>query len=130
MRRLVLMAWALVAAVGCGDEPAGEPDHPTAFRCQGNEPFWNLAIEGSEASYAALNEFTSERTFAGEFLADSPGRLEWRGSESLNPENRLVARIIEEQCLDTMSDETPPFSHSVRLELPDGQEVAGCCRFR
>ena len=56
-----------------------------------------------------------------------PVRHEWRGTEEEGG-GGLVAEISRERCLDTMSDETPPFSWSVSLTLPGGEVVNGCCR--
>lgn len=113
------------------DEP---PSDATAqqltFRCQGNEPFWNLRIEGTQASYRSLAGGGAERAFEGEFQWDrsvEPPVFEWLGVDSGDTRARLAASIREEQCLDTMSDETPPFTHWIRLRMPNGREVTGCC---
>ena len=124
-----LLALALLALAGCrgaGDSAAP----PASFSCRGNEPFWDLEVEGEHAVYRALAEELRERSFAGslQHMADGPSvRLEWRGTEEAGG-GELVAEIVEERCLDTMSDETPPYPYSIRLTLPGGEEVTGCCR--
>ena len=133
-----LLALALVlASVACGG--GDQEERPTvapaaeqpAFRCQGNEPFWNLQIDGTQARYRSLADGDTERTYEGEFQWDTtaePAVFEWNGVDTGGTRGRLSASIREERCLDTMSDETPPFSHWIRLRAPSGREVTGCCR--
>lgn len=139
MRRhkLRLLALALVlASVACGgggpdETPADATGPQLTFRCQGNEPFWNLRIEGTQASYRSLADGGTEGSYEGEFQWDTtvePPVFEWRGVDPGDTRARLSASIREEQCLDTMSDETPPFTHWIRLRTPNGREVTGCCR--
>ena len=133
-----LLALALVlASVACGR--GGQEERPTdvsaaeqpTFRCQGNEPFWNLQIEGTQARYRSLADGDAEGSFEGEFQWDTtvePAVFEWHGVDTGGTRGRLSASIREERCLDTMSDEAPPFSHWIRLRAPSGREVTGCCR--
>jgi uncharacterized lipoprotein YbaY len=114
-----------VAAV----EGAASP--PRAYRCQGNEPFWDLDVEGGHVRYRSLGEALRERHFDGtpRWLQDGgAAQLEWQGRERSSEQGRLVLSIREETCLDTMSDETPPFPARIRVELPDGSTLDGCCR--
>jgi uncharacterized membrane protein len=133
-RWLVLLL--ILASLACGREteeqpPAGVSGPHPSFRCQGNEPFWNLTIEGNRARYRSLAEGDTEGPFEGEFqweLAVEPAVFEWQGVATNEAGARLSASIREEQCLDSMSDETPAFSHWIRLRAPNGREVTGCCR--
>jgi uncharacterized membrane protein len=133
--RLVTLAIVLTSLAcgggGSGDPPSEATVRQPGFRCQGNEPFWNLRIEGTQASYRSLAGGESEALFEGEFQWDrsvEPPLFEWQGVDPSDTAARLSASIREELCLDTMSEETPPFTHWIRLRTPDGHEVAGCCR--
>jgi uncharacterized membrane protein len=133
--RTLVLALAL-ASVACGgggegEIPTGVPGEQPTFRCQGNEPFWNLRIEGAQVRYRSLADGDTEASYEGEFQWDTtvePAVFEWQGVDTKKTGGRLSASIREERCLDTMSDETPPFSHWIRLRAPDGREVTGCCR--
>lgn len=101
------------------------------FRCQGNEPFWNIEIVDGRATYTALAEPEGPRDFGGELTqisGETPQSWEWRGFDSPKMGPELIVSIIEQTCLDTMSDETPPFSHRARVTLPEGEVLTGCCR--
>jgi len=134
MRPLVLAL--VLASVACGgggrdEAPADTSGKQLTFKCQGNEPFWNLLIEGTEARYRSLADGDSEGLFEGEFQWDTtvePAVFEWSGVDTGDTKVRLSASIREERCLDTMSGEAPPFSHWIRLRAPNGREVTGCCR--
>jgi len=127
------MSWKRVGAVialslcwGClRDRLPGEWDPP--YRCQGNEPFWNLVLEDREAHYRALAQ--PARVFHGGPRFDmrtEQVRLQWAGAERSSGV-ALQASLHVETCLDTMSDETPPFAY--RAEVRIGREVLrGCCR--
>jgi uncharacterized lipoprotein YbaY len=109
----------------------GAASPPHAYRCQGNEPFWDLDVDGTHARYRSLGEALRERHFDGtpRWLHESgTAGLEWQGRERDPEQGRLVLSIREEICLDTMSDETPPFPARIRVELPDGSTLDGCCR--
>jgi uncharacterized membrane protein len=133
--RILVLALVLVS-LSCGGDGPGEPpsdatERQLTFRCQGNEPFWNLRIEGTQASYRSLADGNTEGSYEGEFQWDTsvePPVFEWQGVDTSDPRARLSASIREEQCLDTMSDETPPFTHWIRMRMPSGREVTGCCR--
>ena len=90
-----------------------------------------LRIDGKQAVYRSLDGGNVPTLFEGEFQWDrtvEPAVFDWQGVDTGNPQARLSASIREETCLDTMSDETPPFTHWIRLRIPDGREVTGCCR--
>jgi uncharacterized membrane protein len=133
-RLLVLVL--VLASVACGggdrdEPPAAVPGEPPTFKCQGNEPFWNLRIEGMQARYRTLADDDFDGSYEGEFQWDTtaaPAVFEWHGASTEKSRWRLSASIREERCLDTMSDETPPFTHWIRLRAPDGRELTGCCR--
>ena len=136
IKKRPLVLALVLASVACGG--GGRDEAPTdtsgkqlTFKCQGNEPFWNLRIEGTKARYRSLADGDTEGLFEGVFQWDTtvePQVFEWHGADTGETRTRLSASIREEQCLDTMSDETPPFSHWIRLRAPNGREVTGCCR--
>ena len=100
-----------------------------AFACRGNEPFWNLQIDGAAALHGRLGE--TPTTLAGAATALDylrPPELVWRGRGE-DETHDLVAWIVEARCQDTMSDSEgqTEFSHAVRVSLPDGQVLVGCC---
>lgn len=101
---------------------------PTSFRCSGNEPFWNLKVEGSAATYTALGEST--RSLQGELrhIADST-LVVYRGRDEAGRE--LVAFVWKQTCVDTMADAEEgggemPFASGI--SLPGGDVRIGCCR--
>jgi uncharacterized membrane protein len=116
------------ALLGCFvDHLPGEWDPP--YRCQGNEPFWSLSIADSQARYDALADGGRERLFHGGPRFESRGGqtlLHWAGVErSSGVELRAVLK--RETCLDSMSDETPPFPYRSQLQIGD-EQLDGCCR--
>ena len=52
---------------------------------------------------------------------------QWQG-EQQGMAGNLYLIATQRQCLDTMSDETPPFGFDARLRLPSNQMLQGCCR--
>lgn len=133
-RGLTLALVLVSVACGGGEQQeisAESIGRQATFRCQGNEPFWNLQIDGAEARYRSLAEGDVDGVFEGTFQWDDsvePPIFEWQGVETGETGARLSASIRQEQCLDTMSDETPPYSHWIRLRAPNGREATGCCR--
>ncbi|HSO07527.1 MAG TPA: hypothetical protein VLW45_09815 [Pelomicrobium sp.] len=107
--------------------PAAAGALPSAFQCTGNEPSWGLRIDGDRAEYSRLGgpekQALTGQVRALEFLR--PRLKVWRGAAS-GVAKDLVAFISEERCADTMADQTFPFS--VRISMPDGEVLAGCCR--
>jgi hypothetical protein len=59
--------------------------------------------------------------------AQRPGR---RPRSTICLDGDLVAWITAEPCLDTMSDRegSSAFAHRIRISLPDGEVLVGCCR--
>jgi uncharacterized membrane protein len=101
---------------------------PPTLQCQGNEPFWNITVEAESAEMTRLGE--SPQTFAGRFTrlgGSQPRAFEWQG-EQQGMAGNLYLIATQRQCLDTMSDETPPFGFDARLRLPSNQMLQGCCR--
>lgn len=115
-----------IAALGAGDaKPV-----PDALACQGNEPFWGLEIDGETAQYRRLG--AQAIALAGSATAldylTEPQRV-WRGrGESLVGD--VVALITATPCRDTMSDREgqTAFAYDVRVSLPAGEVLVGCCR--
>ncbi len=117
-----------LALVSCQSGAGSQP----RYLCQGNEPFWKLEIARQRATYHSLSA-PNARTFEGRLRLDREGGravMEWRGAEDGAAGPELVASIAEETCLDSMSDETAPFSHRVRVTLPEDEVVTGCCQLR
>lgn len=103
---------------------------PPTLQCQGNEPFWNITVEAESAEMTRLGE--SPQTFAGRFTrlgGSQPRVFEWQG-EQQGMAGNLYLIASQRQCLDTMSDETPPFGFDVRLRLPSNEMLQGCCRLQ
>ena len=136
-RGLLAAALAVLAGITAGPALAQPGEMATAYRCQGNEPFWALDIDGGDALLArpgtngvAEGRLTGESTDLG-FL--DPPTLGWRGAAADGGEpgdavvtGELVAVITSRACLDTMADR-PPYTHTAVLSLPDRRAVAGCC---
>lgn len=126
-QRLLVCA-LLMPLGGClVDRLPGEWDPP--YRCQGNEPFWSLTIRDAEADYDALNDAGRKRVFSGgpRFQARAEGTLlHWAGVERSSGVE-LRAALHRETCLDSMSDETPPFAYRSELQLGP-ERLSGCCR--
>ena len=102
--------------------PAAECSMPSEYKCNGNEPFWGLAIEGEHAGWATPEEPTGQ-TLEGRFVQlDYVGLFSWRGRFGAGD---LVAFVTQRSCVDTMADRDYPFSISV--SLPDGSVLLGCC---
>jgi hypothetical protein len=54
--------------------------------------------------------------------------LEWSGVAGDDAGASVRARITEERCLDSMSDQTPPFPFRAVVDLPHHEGAPGCCR--
>ena len=117
--RAIDAAWELDAIAG-GDTLIGRPDPPAAFAFRGNEPFWDLILDGERAGYGCPD------SGAGRVAATLTGNLSsldhlkprtfvWRGREVTMPGD-FVAMITRERRVDTMAEEGP--SGGVRV---------GCC---
>jgi uncharacterized membrane protein len=98
--------------------------------CRGNEPFWQLRIDRAAATYQRLGEAATELAGSAVPLDHLPRpELVWRGG-AVSLGGDLVAWITTESCLDTMSDRegTSAFSHRIRISLPAGEVLTGCCQ--
>jgi uncharacterized membrane protein len=91
--------------------------------CRGNEPFWQLQIDGATAIYQRLGDAAIELAGSATPLDYLPRpELVWRG-RAATLGGDLVAWITEESCLDTMSDRegSSAFSPRIRISLPGGE---------
>ena len=101
---------------------AAHASMPSEFKCNGNEPFWGLAIDSENAGWATPEE-PAGQTLEGTFQRlDYAGLFAWRGKFG---EGDLVAFVTHQPCSDTMVDRDYPYS--VSLSLPDGSVLLGCC---
>ena len=111
----ILAALLLLASAALGSMPS-------EYKCNGNEPFWGLAIDGEHAGWATPEE-PAGRSLEGTYQRlDFAGLFAWRGSFG---DGDLVAFVADKACSDTMADRDYPFSASI--SLPDGTVVLGCC---
>ncbi len=106
---------------------------PVQYTCSGNEPFWNLKIDGNQAQLSRLGETEkNESGMAGHFRSmDFAGIFSWRGPVSEKKPGDLVVFIVRQVCLDTMADAEEgggAMDFGVGLSLPDGTVLLGCCR--
>lgn len=113
--------------------PGQEDTGPGTLACRGNEPFWNLTIDGTEAEYARLTDAAPPRPqrLRGTLQARAfftPPLFVWRGRGE-RASGDLVAMITGERCLDTMSDSEgqTSFDYTVRISTPSGELLTGCC---
>ena len=118
--------------------PSADPEAPrhdpaAAFSCRGNEPFWTLAIDGTGAVYARLTDAMPPRTnpLQGTMQARDyfkPPLFVWRGRGE-KASGDMVAMITGERCRDTMSDSEgqSEFDYTVRVSMPSGELLTGCC---
>lgn len=101
---------------------AAQGSMPSEYKCNGNEPFWGLAIENEHAGWATPGE-PEGRTLEGAFRhLDYAGVFAWRGEFG---EGDLVAFVTDQPCSDTMVDREYPYS--IKVSLPDGSVLLGCC---
>ncbi len=106
------------------------PSLPLSYQCRGNEPFWELIIDENVARFARLGDAGEQRNLVGSYqlLNYLPKRqFVWRGAEPDTGDT--VALVTEKRCLDTMSDREGQtvYPYDVRLSLPDGTALVGCC---
>jgi uncharacterized membrane protein len=112
-------------------------DKPVSrFECRGNEPFWQLKINGDVAEYSRFTGTpeTKAQTLSGKLKSLDylrPSLSVWRG-RSTDASGDVVAFIENKQCLDTMSDQEgqSKFDYTVRISMPDGEVLLGCCNAR
>ncbi|MGB5879364.1 MAG: hypothetical protein WBH85_04975, partial [Thermoanaerobaculia bacterium] len=125
------LAFSLLA-LGVPSVPIAQTPISDELVCSGNEPFWNLRLEGAEARLSRLGAAEGEVSLTGEpHSLDWAGVLVWRGAGGAANAGDLVASVRRESCLDTMADENEgggkwPFS--VVVSLADGTVLLGCCR--
>jgi len=92
--------------------------------CFGNEPSWSLQFR--DASRATL-AFPDARPLDHDGASrDLPPLREWMWRGRPAGGGEAVAFIAETACSDGMSDTKHPAT--VRLSLPDGRFLSGCCR--
>ena len=106
---------------------------PVQYTCSGNEPFWNLKIDGRQAQLSRLGETEKGGdSMTGHFRSmDFAGIFSWRGPVSEKTPGDLVVFIARQLCLDTMADAEEgggAMDFGVGLSLPDGVVLLGCCR--
>lgn len=108
---------ACVLAAAAADPP---------LMCFGNEPSWSLALETQATARLMLpDESPAEYRGAGTGSEALRERV-WRGTLRGAAGGDLVAFLREAECSDGMSDLKHPVV--VRVSLPDGRFLAGCCR--
>lgn len=129
MRQSCWLPGVFIALAGVA---AGSANAADGFRCQGNEPFWHLALDATSGVLTRPGADRPEKIIlqgrlqALDYLR--PPWTVWRGDRAGEPAVAVVAVIREESCRDTMADETPPFTHRAVITLPDGRAATGCCR--
>lgn len=102
---------------------AGDPSPPSM--CFGNEPSWGLALERPDEARLELPDAAPLRYRGGATEVPLHGERVWRGRAD-GGTGELVAFLRDAPCSDGMSDVTHPVT--VRVSLPDGRVLAGCCR--
>lgn len=119
--RLMEVRFAAPEAVGC--EGLIPDAHALA---QGNEPFWSLRIEGSDAIWTTPEEMDGIRYTDGSW-APAEGEA-WRFQAShhgVDGVEYVSLELVPERCTDTMSGARFPFS--ARAEQ-GGRSWEGCAR--
>lgn len=100
-------------------EPAASEEGPvTRFRAMGNEPFWSVAVDGTQLRYSTPDNpdgIVLEATRS----AYAKG-VEFMGEHAGKPFN---LNIRGEACPDTMADTTHEFTAVFDF---DGQTLRGC----
>jgi len=112
--------------------PAQSVSVPRQFACQGNEPFWNLMIDGDTARFVSLTGSGDPKPvmLSGKLqaTAESTGATYgWRGRSA---DGSSYGALIERRsCRDSMSDRegVTTFAYSATLAVPGGGTLQGCC---
>lgn len=131
MRRLAPLALLLLAA--CQREQAAPPpaeapapasapattDFSGAIMAIGTEPFWSLAINGTELHMTRPDHPTVKLTAPGAQI--QPGQGVWKATDEHGAP--LVATLRVAECSDGMSDRKYPMSAEVEYA---GQTLHGC----
>ena len=106
---------------------------PIRYECSGNEPFWNLHLDGRDATFSRLGaEATESQEIQGHFrLLDYAGVFAWRGPLQGDPPRDAVVFVARQVCLDTMAESGErggAMDYGIGISLPDGSVLLGCCR--
>jgi uncharacterized membrane protein len=119
--RLLEVRYAAPEAAGCEDLI---PDaHALA---QGNEPFWSLRVEGSEAIWTTPEEMDGIRYADGSWTPhDGEGWRFQAAHHGVDGVEYVSLELVPERCVDTMSGARFPFS--ARAEQ-GGRSWQGCAR--
>jgi len=97
----------------------------TPMMCFGNEPSWSVDMtEPGVARFATPDDPEPLPYHGTATRLDVLGEAAWRGSSADGRD--LVAWLRDSACSDNMSDTRHPVT--VRVSLPDGRFLAGCCR--
>ncbi|MGB1579874.1 MAG: YbaY family lipoprotein [Nevskiales bacterium] len=115
------------------DSAAGQLLPSPEFVCRGNEPFWNLVLQGRKLQLSRLLDEVEEKTYQGGFsrYAAPEGAVgyEWQGEASSGRNSRLLADIRLEFCADSMAgpEEGGEFDYRIQM-LVDEETLQGCCQ--
>ncbi len=115
--------------------PSAAPESvsvPRQFACQGNEPFWNLSIDGERARFVSLTGSGDPQpvllTGRLQATAEATGAtFGWRGRSA---DGHAYGALIERRaCRDSMSDRegVTTFAYSATVAAPGGRTLQGCC---
>lgn len=98
-----------------------EAEVPLPLVCFGTEPFWSLSFEANgKAIYSDPENAETDYTTASVNRAGQGAGIAFG--------EKGAASITAESCNDGMSDNQ--FAYSVRVTMPDGRVLQGCCRKR
>ncbi len=105
---------------------------PRQFACQGNEPFWNLTIDGDDARFVSLTGSGDAQPvlLAGRLRATATSTgatFGWRGT---SVDGSAYGALIERRsCRDSMSDRegVTTFAYAATVAAPGGVTLHGCC---
>jgi len=125
-------AAATSAAPSSPAAPVQSVSVPRQFACQGNEPFWNLMIDGDTARFVSLTGGGDPKPvlLSGKLqaTAESTGAtFGWRGRAVDG--NSYGALIERRSCRDSMSDRegVTTFAYSATVAVPGNRALQGCC---
>lgn len=99
-------------------EPVASDEMPTRLRAHGNEPFWNVEVDGSTLTYTRMGEDTPV-VLQAQRSANAHG-VEFSGEHDGAPFN---LNIGGDACPNTMSDETHEFTATFDFK---GENLRGC----
>ena len=109
--------------------PTAAQSLPATLACNGQEPFWSLALNGDRAKLEAANpeiaalgpDIAGKRTVVG---GSSQPVLHWRG-KSRNGAGDVVAWVRRAACIMPSGDSVP---FQILLSLPGTGPAMGCCQ--